>query len=434
VTLQKVCTITNGCDEGQLKSKRVQRFFLKNGFSAVADLSQADFVVFFACGLTIPKEKQSLLIIKKLKTQMKAGAKLLVWGCLSKINSKSLKEVYDGPVVGPKDLEYFESVIGELKVPINEISAITVVPKKTFGVPENKQPLPFDPVADLLMHIKKMIDHLRLPQRKWLFDTSSSFIRVAEGCTGNCTYCSERPAWGRVRSRPIAKITQDFALGLEKGFKRFFLVAADVGSYGVDLGCDAVDLLKEILRIGEGYNYALIINQINPRDLVRLFPRLEEIFASGKIEAVGCQVESGSNRIIRLMGRKYSARSWRDIMLRINKKYPFVRLSTHIMIGFPGETEEDFKRTLELLKFPLFIDWIGFFIFSPRPTIFASRLPCQIPEKMKQLRFKKIYRKFLLAHILNVLLGNVRYLLSKFKGYPSDSEDVGRSHEKGTKR
>jgi MiaB/RimO family radical SAM methylthiotransferase len=426
--------MTNGCDEGQLKSKHVQRFFSENGFTTVTNLSQADFVMFFACGLTVPKEKQSILIIKKLQTQMKGGAKLIVWGCLPKINSKSLREVYNGPIVGPKDLQYFESFVGELKISINEVSAITVNPKTTLDVPEISQPLPFDPVADLLMHFKKVMDHLRLPQRKWLFDTSSSFLRVAEGCTGNCTYCSERPAWGRVRSRSKEKIAQDFALGLDRGFKRFFLVAADLGSYGIDLDCDLVDLLREILRVGEGHDYTLIINQINPRDLVRLYSGLEEIFDSGKIEAVGCQVESGSNRIIRLMGRKYSARSWRDIMLRINKKFPFIRLSTHIMIGFPGETEEDFKRTLEIVKFPLFIDWIGFFIFSPRPTTFASRLPCQVPEKVKQSRFKKIYREFLLIHILNVVLGNVRYLLSKFKGYPSDSKDVGRYHERQTKR
>jgi tRNA-2-methylthio-N6-dimethylallyladenosine synthase len=202
---------------------------------------------------------------------------------------------------------------------------------------------------------------------------------------------------------------------LEKGFKRFFLVSADLGTYGIDLDCDAIDLLRELLRVGEGRQYSLIINQINPSDFVKLLPRLEDVFVSGKIEAVGCQVESGSNRIIKLMGRKYTAESWRDSMLRINKKFPFVRLSTHIMIGFPGETEKDFSETMQLLDFPLFIDWVGFFIFSPRPTVYASRLLGQVSAEVKQLRFLRIYRKYLFMYALNVALGNLRYLKSRIR-------------------
>jgi tRNA A37 methylthiotransferase MiaB len=405
--------VTNGCEEGQLKSMHVQRFFQENGFKITNDPTKADFVIFFACGLTEPKEKQSMLMLKKLESQKKDKTNLIVWGCLPKINPKLLREVYDGPIVGPKDMEFFEKVLSQTVVPIYEVSANAIVPKETLGIPEIGPKLPYDPISDALFHIKKRVDRVRLPQRKWLFDASSFFIRVAEGCTGNCTYCSERPAWGGVRSRPIEKIIKEFKLGLERGFKRFFLVAADLGSYGIDLDCNAIDLLTEILRAGEGRDFNLIINQMNPADLGRLLPDMEEILASGKIEAIGCQVESGSNRVIQLMGRKYAAESWRECMLRINKKFPFVRLSTHIMIGFPTETEEDFKETLNLLDFPLFIDWVGFFVFSPRPTVYASRLPGQVTDETKQLRFKKLYRKYLFMYTLNVLLGNLRYIRSR---------------------
>lgn len=411
--MTSVYSITNGCDEGQLKSMHVQQFFLENGFTVSESIPQADYVIFFACGLTEPKEKQSILMIKKLQKLKKSGANLIVWGCLPKISSKSLKEVYDGPIVGPKDVEFFEQVLCGNTVPIDEVSANAVLPAETLGVPEISQPLPFDPVSDALIHMKKWVDRVRLPQRKWLFDSSSYFIRVSEGCMGNCTYCSERPAWGRVKSRPIKKIVEEFEYGLAKGFKRFFLVSADLGTYGIDLNCDASDLLRELVEKGGERNFGLIINQMNPADLIKLLPGLEEVFASGKIEAVGCQVESGSNRIIKLMGRKYTVESWRDCMLRINKKFPFVRLSTHIMIGFPGETGEDFSETLQLLDFPLFIDWVGFFIFSARPTVYASRLPDQVSLETKQLRFRRLYRKYLFMYALNVALGNIRYLKSK---------------------
>ena len=183
-----------------------------------------------------------------------------------------------------------------------------------------------------------------------------------------------------------------------------------MGSYGIDLNHNAIDLLKCIVQAGEKKDFRLIINQMNPSDFIKLLPGLEDVLASGKIEAIGCQVESGSDRIIKLMDRKYTAESWRDCMLRINKKFPFVRLSTHIMIGFPGETEEDFNKTLKLLDFPLFIDWVGFFLFSARPTVYASRLPDPVSLETKQLRFKRLYRKYLFMYALNVVLRNIRYL------------------------
>jgi tRNA A37 methylthiotransferase MiaB len=416
--MPKVYSITNGCEEGQLKSMHAKQFFLENGFTVAEDLAQADFVVFFSCGLTQPKETQSIQMIKKLESQKKDGAELIVWGCLPKINPRLVREVYNGPIVGPKDLEFFEKILSQrvkTLVPIYGVSANALVPQTNLGVPLLDRQLPYDPVSGFLKYLYRWADRVRLPKRKWLFDESSYFIRVSEGCTGNCTYCSERPAWGGVRSRSIETIAEEFRGGLERGQKRFFLVAADLGSYGVDLGCDAIDLLREILRSGQGKDFRLIINQTNPSDLLKLLPRLEEIFDSGKIEAIGCQVESGSNRILGLMNRRYTAESWRDSMLWINKKFPFMRLSTHIMIGFPGETDEDFRMTMKLLDLPIFVDWVGMFIFSRRPGVYASRFTGQVPEKIKQLRCRRLFRKYLFMYVLNIALGNLRYLRSKIK-------------------
>jgi tRNA A37 methylthiotransferase MiaB len=210
----------------------------------------------------------------------------------------------------------------------------------------------------------------------------------------------------------MEKIVNEFKLGLQKGYNRFFLVAPDLGSYGIDIGYNIVDLLQKLVELNES-EYQIILNQINPVDLIRLLPGLEKILSSGKIEALGCQVESGSDRILELMGRDYRASDWKNSILRINKKFPLVRISTHVMIGFPTETEEDFEATMKLLDFPIFIDWVGFFLFSPRPTVYASRLSGQVPQKVKDERFKKIYRKYLFMYALNVATGNIRYIKSK---------------------
>jgi tRNA A37 methylthiotransferase MiaB len=85
------------------------------------------------------------------------------------------------------------------------------------------------------------------------------------------------------------------------------------------------------------------------------------------------------------------------------------------MIGFPTESDQDFEATLKLLDPPIFIDWAGFFFFSPRPTVYASRLPEQVSENVKEKRYKKTYRKYLFMYILNVAIGNIRYILEHRK-------------------
>jgi MiaB/RimO family radical SAM methylthiotransferase len=415
IIMPKVYVTTNGCDEGQLKSMHVQQFFIKNGFAVTTDPTQADFVVFYACGLTTPQEKHSLLMIRWLQAQTKDTARFIVWGCLTKQNPKCLAGTYSGPLIGPRDMDFFENLLDETVVAIDDVSANALVPQETTGLEEVYPKMAYDPIFVILRRIYNRMYLVRLPRRKYLFDPDSFFVRVAEGCTGSCSYCSERPAWGRVKSRPMQKIIEEFKWGLQKGYNRFFLAAADLGSYGVDIGCNVVDLLKKLVTIDERRNYQMILNQMNPADLKRMLPELEEVLASGKIEALGCQVESGSDRILELMGRKYSASDWRESMLEINRKFPFVRLSTHFMIGFPTETDQDFEATLKLLDFPIFIDWVGLFIFSPRPTVYASCLPGQVPEKIKEQRFKKIYRKYLYMYILNVAIGNIRYILGSRK-------------------
>jgi MiaB/RimO family radical SAM methylthiotransferase len=410
--MPKVYVATNGCDEGQLKSMHAKNFFIRNGFSEAKTSTDADYIVFFACGLTDPQEKDSLLLIRKFQTQKRKDAKLVVWGCLPKINPKSLKEIYEGPIIGPKDMEFFESLLEKTEVAINDVSANAVIRKETSGI-DVAPKMAYDPVIDILRNINKRLDKIRLPRRKWLFDSNSFFIRISEGCTGNCTYCSEKPAWGGVKSRSVEKIVEEFKLGLRKGYTRFFLASADVGSYGIDIGSNVVDLLNEIVKIDEHKDYQVIINQMYPSSLKKLLPALEEIFASGKIEALGCQVESGSNRILKLMGRRYAAEDWTACMLRINKKFPFIRLSTHILIGFPTETDEDFDATLKLFNFPLFVDWLGAFFYSSRPTECAHRLPLHVSLRVKEQRFKKLYRKYLFMYSLNVILGDIRYILSK---------------------
>jgi tRNA A37 methylthiotransferase MiaB len=128
---------------------------------------------------------------------------------------------------------------------------------------------------------------------------------------------------------------------------------------------------------------------MNPYYLKHIHQDLDTIFDSGKIGAFGCQVQSGSNRILQLMGRRYTAEEWTQHMQNIRKKHPKIHLETHLLVGFPTETDQDFKATLNLLD-KILLDKITVFKYSTRPHVAASRFPGQIPEKTKKARWRKL--------------------------------------------
>ncbi|MEM2143828.1 MAG: radical SAM protein [Candidatus Jordarchaeaceae archaeon] len=394
----KVYVTTNGCVEGQLSSTYVEEFFRKNKLTITKDLSQADLIVFYACGLTEQKEKDSLAVISKLQAKSKPTAKLIVWGCLPKINPKALSTVYNGPIIGPMDTAYFEEIFERTTVTFNDImgarAADMLVPPETLEL-YNYPPL--DAFTNTIILLKERWGKLKGRVHK----NTRFYIRTAAGCTGRCTYCSERCAFGRIKSRPIEKILSEFKWGLQRGYNQFSLIATDLGAYGRDMGCTLSDLLTKMIEVNNEKNYKIILNQVCPSYLIEMFSDLEKIFASKKVEVLNCPVQSGSDRILKLMGRAYTSEEWREHMLKINRRFPYIKLSTHFMVGFPSETDDDFDATLNLLNYPLFLHDIYIFKFSKRPTVYASLIPDQISEKTKELRCRKLLQKYAYMYVLN---------------------------------
>ncbi len=408
----KIFITNNGCEVSQLYSTYIHKCFLNldPGIILVTSPREADLIVFYACGLTETKEEKSLSIIEVLKSMMKPSARLVVWGCLSKQNPQSLNGTYIGPIIGPKDVFPFEAVLKQM-IDESKWSTLTQIPDANFlnmrEAPESnssaKQSILYHHLTDLDKYLTRLF-----------FKTNSSpfYIRVSEGCTSHCTYCSERLVWGTVRSKSIEKVISEFEDGLEKGYRDFFLCSEDFGAYGLDIGLNACDLLKQLIQVKKEANYRIIINELSPLHLKNMFSDFEQIFASGRISTLGVQVESGSDRILKLMGRQYKAEEWRNLMLYINRKFPSINLSTHLMVGFPTETEEDFRATMNLLRRPLTLQEIVIFKFSPRPGIPAAKLAGQIPKDVIELRARKLHRTFLYTYPSNMAI-RYSYLLVK---------------------
>jgi MiaB/RimO family radical SAM methylthiotransferase len=382
--------------EGQLSSTYVEQFFKKNNVAITNDLAEASMIFFWACGLTEKREKDSLAVIRDIQRKMNPTAKLVVWGCLPRINPQSLATVYNGPMIGPDDKNFFESTLERVIVPFEPMeigwAQNKLVSSTECGQTESRHGSVF---IDALILFKDDWERLWERARK----NTKYFIRVASGCTGRCTYCSERCAFGRVKSRPVVNIVADLERALAQGYNRFSLIATDLGAYGKDIGCTLPDLLEKMIRLDDNGNYKIILNQVNPFYLRDMFSDLEGIFASGRIETLNCPVQSGSERILKLMGRPHTAEEWRNYMVRINRKFPGVKLSTHFMVGFPSENDGDFKATLKLLDYPLSLDSIVIFKYSGRPRVYATRMSGQVSEETKESRSRKLLQKFLQRYI-----------------------------------
>lgn len=392
---------TNGCVEGQLSSTNVERFLKTHKLLITGDPSDADLVLFYACGLTEERQNESIALINNIKEVMKPTARLVVWGCLTRINPESLKKVYDGPLIGPMDANFFKSLVEDsAKFDNMEISvaANKLVQSATSGFQH------CNAITDTLLFFEQNWSRLLGKARK----ATPFVIRVAKGCTGTCTYCSERKVFGRIRSRGILDIISDFGVGLKQGYRLFSLMATDLGDYGRDKGCSLADLLEKITATYNVENYQIVLNQVNPSHLVTLYSDLEKIFASGRIYSLSSPVQSGSDRLLRLMQRQYTAEEWRRYMLLIGKRFPRIRLVTQFMVGFPTETEEDFFATEKLLDYPAWFDYVHVFKFSPRPNIYASRMRGQVPESVKESRRKRLLRKFALTRGLKIAVNGAR--------------------------
>jgi tRNA A37 methylthiotransferase MiaB len=400
----KIYIGTNGCIEGQLSSTSVERFFRENKSTIVTQVDKADVIIFWACGLTKARERDSLMLIRRIQAKMRSKTKIIVWGCLPKINPRELSKIYSGPLVGPTDFNFFESILEKHIIHFEKIKPTTsekaLVSKQSFGLPSDNQT---SFLTSGLFMFKHGWDRLCGRAKK----NTIFWVRIASGCTGHCTYCSEWCAFGRIRSRSVKEIVSDVELGLRQGHNLFSILATDVGAFGRDIGCTLVDLLEEIIHIETKKGFKLILNQVNPFYLKEMFPRLEKIFESGKIAAFDCPVQSGSDRILQLMGRPYKAEEWREYMMKINLRFPDIRLSTHFMVGFPTESDEDFAATMKLLDYPIFLDSITIFKFFAWQSVYASRMSYQISEKTKVSRSRQLTQK---QAYMNLFSSPVRFI------------------------
>jgi threonylcarbamoyladenosine tRNA methylthiotransferase MtaB len=311
-------------------------------------------------------------IIEKVNRLKKPSARLVVWGCLPKINPGALQEIYHGSLIGPEEWSFFADLFNQPRERINHVFANALYPHVNSHSKSTSPQQIIDFMADKL---HSYVD------RKW-------YIKIVSGCRNCCTYCSDRLAYRWTRSVPVETILRQFELGLSSNYKHFYFVGRDLGSYGYDIGLTLADLLNKIAETYSNQTYQISLFNTSPDSLITLYPKIDQTLLSKRIFEIGSHIQVGSKRILKLMGKTFKLDEWEKTLLDIDKNYPNIRVATSIMLGFPGETEEDFKQTINLLNNLLF-DRIDVYPYCERPNLPSSKLDDRVPEATKIRRTKE---------------------------------------------
>jgi threonylcarbamoyladenosine tRNA methylthiotransferase CDKAL1 len=396
-TLKKACVLTNGCPESQLDSARLKTYFEENGWQIVDNVKDANIILFNACGLTESSELNSINSIHNIKKQIEDNQRLIVWGCLPKIDPEMLFQTHQELSLGEREIDKLDEIIKATKS-INEIT-----------VNEICQPLYRESIWHRLGKIDRLpikfvyLLYLRLTSSKYLYrnnDSSIFYIKIATGCLGNCSYCAIKKSRGNIKSKPIDEVMDEFKAGLSLGFKEFSLLGTDLGPYGRDLGYNLADLITKM--VNETGDFKIGLRNIHPLFLKQMINDLVPAFATGKIWFAGVPVESGSDRILTLMKRGYSVGEFKEGIQRLKNAHPDLLISTQILVNFPTETKKDFAESMNLFEESDF-DYAEIYSFSPRPGTSAADMEGRVPSRVAYLRELRMVTKALSYTISNRL-------------------------------
>lgn len=370
--MNKVAFVTLGCKTNQYETDALMDLFYKNRYEVVDFDDFSDVYVINTCTVTSISDKKSRQMIRRAKKSNPNGIVVVV-GCYAQISPDEVSAIEDVDIVVGTDartsiLNYITDYInGNTPKPyviVEDISKIKVFEEMT--------------VSNITTHTR-------------------AFVKIQEGCNQFCTYCIIPYARGRVRSRELSHVVDEIKQLTTKGYVEFVLTGIHIGSYGLDLDqVELIDLIESIHAI-EGVK-RIRLGSIEPRLISDSF--VARLSSLPKVcDHFHLSLQSGSNTVLKRMNRKYTAEEFFESVQRLKSIYKAPSLTTDIIVGFPGETEEEFLETMS------FVEKVGFseihvFQFSKREGTPAAEMKDQVDGKIKKLRSEQlISRANQLTHI-----------------------------------
>jgi len=333
---------TYGCTMNQGESAELAARLSSLGHLQVFDENQADVALINTCVVIEPTERK---ILRRLRYLRDSGKKLIIVGCMASVSPEGLREEFpDALISGTSEYPRFMSVLE------NEFPGCGV------ATPLKEQ------------------EQLVLP--------------IAQGCNGSCSYCITKLARGDLVSYPLNGLVSRVEQALNLGAKEVLVTSQDTAAYGMDGDDRLPDLLKAICDIpGE---FRIRVGMMNPDNLVEILDRMIEAYRHPKVyKFLHLPVQSGSDRIIKDMGRAYTSRGYMEMVRSIRSSIPELTLSTDVITGFPRETEDDHRHTVELME-QLRPNIINVTRFSRRPGTVADTMKGQVPGWVSKERSREL--------------------------------------------
>ena len=320
--------------EGEQLSKKMDSL----GHVRVDSVKEADIVILNTCTVVETTEKN---MIRRMGDLKKEGKKVIVTGCMAKVQPKRIMIRLPDSIIIPPDRygDFTDLVSGE------------------YGCS--------DPVS--------------APRYGM-----SAILPIAQGCLGNCSYCITRFARGHLRSYPEDELVEEFDRMLDDGAKEILITAQDTACYGKDIGTDLPHLIERFLeRDGD---YRIRIGMMNPNYLEPIADRLLDLMKDRRVyRFLHIPVQSGSDDVLKNMRRRYTAEGFLSMVERMREKVPDISISTDMITGFPGETDEDHRKSVELIR-RLHADTVNITRFSVRPGTDAASMKGQIQGNVSKER------------------------------------------------
>ena len=348
-----ICTL--GCKVNTYESEYIISLF-KNHNYEICDFNEiCDIYVINTCTVTNNSDSKSRKMINHAR-KLNKDACLVVCGCF---------------VESAKDYDFkdVDIVIGNYnKSKVVELVEEFLSNKKQIKIENNIMTSPFED-----MFITNYYSHTR------------AFVKIQDGCENYCSYCIIPFVRGRCRSKDKDKVINEITTLVNNGFKEIVLTGIHTGNYGVDLGIKFSSLLKEILNIKNLER--LRISSIEITELDEEFFKLLE--NNTICDHLHIPLQSGSDKILKLMNRKYDKRYFLNIINKIRSVRPDISITTDVIVGFPEETEEDFLECLEFIKEVNFSK-IHVFPYSKRDGTKAAKMNNQVNGIIKKDRVKRL--------------------------------------------
>lgn len=360
-------TITYGCQMNEHDSEKINALMRAMGYERVEEPDNADFVLFNTCAVRENAELRvfgNLGHMKHLKSK-RPGMILAVSGCMMQQAQvvALIKKKYSHVdlIFGTHNLHYLPRYLHE------------ILEKKTRHYE----------VWDIDGEIIEGLPY----ERKFGL---KAYVNIMFGCNNFCSYCIVPYTRGRERSRQKEHILEEVSLLARDGVKEITLLGQNVNSYGktFDREYRFKDLLHEVSKV-EGIERVRFMTS-NPKDLSEGL--MDEIQRNHKVvESVHLPIQAGSDALLKRMNRGYTVEKYLGIVAQLRQRIPGIGLSTDIIVGFPGETEQDIDDLIDIIRSVRF-DSAFTYIYSPRTGTPAADYPDQIPEKLKHQRFERMLK------------------------------------------